>query len=199
MLGRLGLALALLLGLALGGLWLLGSGMLGSRWEDGDPTGAARPAALSDARAAAQRRAAREAGVAKSDQILFGDLHVHTTFSPDAFMARAAARGRRRRASGLGRLRLRALVRRPRLLVDQRSRRGAHALEVAADDRGHPRVQRRRRRTRRTRTRSPTSAGSGRRSARTARQPLRPQERDPARPRRRRDPDAPDHRARCPA
>jgi hypothetical protein len=87
MLRRLGLVVALLLMLVLGALWLLGSGGLGSRWEDGDPAAPARPAALVEARAAAQRRAASEAGVAKPDQILFGDLHVHTTFSPDAFMA----------------------------------------------------------------------------------------------------------------
>jgi hypothetical protein len=87
MLARLGLALALVLALALGALWLLGSGTLGDRWEDGDPVDAAVPAATVKARAAAQRRAALEAGVAQPDQILFGDLHVHTTFSPDAFMA----------------------------------------------------------------------------------------------------------------
>jgi len=87
MLRRLGLALALLLALALGVLWLLGSGVLGSRWENGVPEAQAVSAATVKARAAAQRRAALEAGVAKPDQILFGDLHVHTTFSPDAFMA----------------------------------------------------------------------------------------------------------------
>jgi hypothetical protein len=87
MLARLGLALVLLLGLALGALWLLGSGTFGSRWENGDPTAATLPAATREARASAQRRAALDAGVAKPDQILFGDLHVHTTFSPDAFMA----------------------------------------------------------------------------------------------------------------
>ncbi len=87
MLARLGLALALLGALALGALWLLGSGALGSRWEDGEPAAGAVSAPTLKARATAQRRAALAAGVAKPDQILFGDLHVHTTFSPDAFMA----------------------------------------------------------------------------------------------------------------
>jgi hypothetical protein len=84
---RLGLGLALVLALALGVLWLLGSGTLGDRWEDGDPGAPARSARAVKASALAQREAARAAGVAKPDQILFGDLHVHTTFSPDAFMA----------------------------------------------------------------------------------------------------------------
>ena len=87
MLARLGLGLALVLGIALGALWLLGSGALGERWEDGDPSAPALSAATLQARSAAQRRAVRLAGVGKPDQILFGDLHVHTTFSPDAFMS----------------------------------------------------------------------------------------------------------------
>jgi hypothetical protein len=87
LLARLGLGLAIVLALALGGLWLLGSGALGERWEDGDPGAPERSERAVRTAAAVQRRDAREAGVAKPDQILFGDLHVHTTFSPDAFMA----------------------------------------------------------------------------------------------------------------
>jgi hypothetical protein len=77
----------LVVALFLGVVWLLGSGALGERWEDGDPEAPALAAATVQARAAAQRSAAREAGVSRPQQILFGDLHVHTTFSPDAFMA----------------------------------------------------------------------------------------------------------------
>jgi len=87
MFARLGLGLAVVLALAFGALWLLGSGALGERWEDGDPAAPALSAGTVQGRSAAQRRAAREAGVPKPDQILFGDLHVHTTFSPDAFMS----------------------------------------------------------------------------------------------------------------
>jgi hypothetical protein len=87
MLARLVLVLVVLFGLALGGLYLLGSGALGERWENGEPADARLPAATVGSRAAAQRRAAQEVGVGDPAQILFGDLHVHTTFSPDAFMA----------------------------------------------------------------------------------------------------------------
>jgi Protein of unknown function (DUF3604) len=87
MLARLGLAFAIVLALALAALWVLGSGALGSRWEDGAYEAPALATSTVKARALSQRRAARQAGVMKPDQILFGDLHVHTTFSPDAFMA----------------------------------------------------------------------------------------------------------------
>ena len=87
MLARLGLVIAGIVAIALLVLYVLGSGMLGSRWENGKPSPSPLPAATLQARASAQRQAAQDAGVAKPDQILFGDLHVHTTFSPDAFMA----------------------------------------------------------------------------------------------------------------
>ena len=84
---RLGLGLALFLFVVLAGLWLLGSGALGERWENGHAGAPALSATTVASRGAAQHRAASEAGVNDPDQILFGDLHVHTTFSPDAFMS----------------------------------------------------------------------------------------------------------------
>ncbi|MCA9646522.1 MAG: hypothetical protein KC492_37810, partial [Myxococcales bacterium] len=50
----------------------------------GTPRGAALPAAAISARIASQRGVDEPAQATK--QILFGDLHVHSTFSPDAFM-----------------------------------------------------------------------------------------------------------------
>ncbi|MFI5321314.1 MAG: hypothetical protein ACHQ6V_17200, partial [Myxococcota bacterium] len=65
---------------------IAGGGALGQRWPVGEPVAHARTAASLAAEAAAQQRAAERLGVAAPKQILFGDLHVHTTFSPDAFM-----------------------------------------------------------------------------------------------------------------
>ena len=72
--------------LFLGLLALLGSGVLGQRWGAGEVQGTALPADEVTARAV--RQAIGGAGVGRSDakQILFGDLHVHSTFSLDAFL-----------------------------------------------------------------------------------------------------------------
>ena len=69
-------------------LWLLAasSGWLGRAETAGSVLGAARPAETVETRSARQADAARRAGAAVDKQVLFGDFHVHTTFSFDAFM-----------------------------------------------------------------------------------------------------------------
>ncbi|MEM9176552.1 MAG: DUF3604 domain-containing protein [Myxococcota bacterium] len=91
---RLVLVLALVLVLFLAVLYWMGSGAAGDFWEEGVAAQTPRSAERVSTRAADQTEAAREIGVARPKQILFGDLHVHSTFSPDAFgMALPAAGG----------------------------------------------------------------------------------------------------------
>jgi hypothetical protein len=77
--------LILALGVALIG-YALGRGWLGVRQQAGEVTPHPIPAEWIEERAAAQQSASRESGGAEDKQILFGDLHAHTTFSFDAFM-----------------------------------------------------------------------------------------------------------------
>ncbi|MCS5637390.1 MAG: DUF3604 domain-containing protein, partial [Myxococcota bacterium] len=65
------------------GLYALGSGALGRHEGPGDITRIPIPPDVLLERSAARARAADGAG---NKSILFGDLHVHTTFSSDAFV-----------------------------------------------------------------------------------------------------------------
>jgi hypothetical protein len=77
------LAAVALLGLAM--LYVAGTGMLVGPQHAGEAQGSAVAAEVVATRAANIARAARAAGIAQPKQVLFGDLHVHTTFSFDAF------------------------------------------------------------------------------------------------------------------
>ncbi|NOT41805.1 MAG: DUF3604 domain-containing protein, partial [Alphaproteobacteria bacterium] len=77
------LALALILAAAFGFYWHgAQEGWFGSERDAGVIQGKQIPAAVVAGRTAATQAVAPEGS---NDQILFGDLHVHTTFSADAF------------------------------------------------------------------------------------------------------------------
>ena len=86
MLRRILIIVVVLLVILLAVLRILGAGILGGVWTGGDPTRATVPQAELSARSVAQKNAARAAGAFEPKQILFGDLHVHSTFSTDAFL-----------------------------------------------------------------------------------------------------------------
>ena len=89
------LALAVLVLLALAGIWLYAaaSGWLGQSEPRGTVNTTARPEATVEARSAVQARTLRLLGAPSAKQILFGDFHVHTTFSFDAFLTNLPVAG----------------------------------------------------------------------------------------------------------
>ncbi len=80
------IALALLLAVAFAGVYAAGRGWLGELWDAGEVSEASVPRVVTEAGTATQRVDARGVGAAGTGEVLFGDFHVHTSFSADAFM-----------------------------------------------------------------------------------------------------------------
>ncbi len=80
------LPLVVLLALLVGAISFLSEGVTGERHPRGEVASTAVPAEIVKERSHRQQRAARNLQTDASNQILFGDLHVHTTYSGDAFI-----------------------------------------------------------------------------------------------------------------
>jgi len=89
----LGLAVLALIALAVGVFFAAGMGVFGRHEGPGEVTASPIPPAVVAARTGAQRTAAAASGAQADEQILFGDLHAHTTFSLDAFFMSLPALG----------------------------------------------------------------------------------------------------------
>ena len=78
-------AILVLLAAAFGLVWAAGHGAFGSHEGPGEIVGPRLTPVAVASRARADATAARTIGASRAKQVLFGDLHVHTTFSFDAF------------------------------------------------------------------------------------------------------------------
>jgi len=83
---RILLIAVILIGAVLGGGYYYLANIAGDTMYAGEPQGDVTPPQVVEAKKAAQASAAAALDVNEPKQILFGDLHVHTTFSTDAFL-----------------------------------------------------------------------------------------------------------------